>query len=188
MYFDIYIYVAVCIFCALRFVVIICFCLLFSSSRLMFYNILFMIVFLFFMSCFLFCALFVFALFLYISHFFVAFSLLSLYKSTDRCHRKETRLYSINNISYHILSKDFPSRLADTCYFSINFNRLNFRAVSAALYDFSYQELTDCSLSFIYIVFFSVPPQDLEFPLTSRVCEMVFEKEDLKIITQTIEK
>ena len=82
----IYIYVAVCMFRAVQYVVSlyasVCY---FLTTRLMFYNIIFLFVF-----CFLFCVFVLLCvLFLLV---YIAVSFLFLYKSTDHCHRLETQL------------------------------------------------------------------------------------------------
>ena len=84
----IYSYVAVCRFCAVLCLIIICFCLLFSNYWTCVFNILFMLAF-----CFLFVIFCVFVLlcvlFLLL---YIAVSFLFLYKSTNHCHRVETKM------------------------------------------------------------------------------------------------
>jgi len=90
----IYSYVAVCKCCAVSYLIITGFTLLFLITRFMFYNILFMFAFcfLFFISIFVFC---IFVLFLYCFMYYFSFCALSflfLYESIDHCYRSETQL------------------------------------------------------------------------------------------------
>jgi len=85
----VYSYVAVCRFCAVRYLII-CFSLLFSNCSTYVFNILFMFVF-----CFVFFVFyFEYSMFLYFIYCFslCAVSFVFLYKSSDHCHRVKTQL------------------------------------------------------------------------------------------------
>jgi hypothetical protein len=79
-------YVAVCMFCAVRCLNIICFSLLFSNYWTYVFDILFVCIFVFYIvySVFLYCLVHRFS--------FCVVPFLFLYKSTDRCHKVETQL------------------------------------------------------------------------------------------------
>jgi len=100
----IYIYVAVCRFCAVHCLIIICFCLLFSNYSLTFFLGMFSF------SCIL-CFLLFCVLFLLLH---TAASFLFLYKFTDHCHRLETHMQKIHKyhiISYHIVPYRISHRI-----------------------------------------------------------------------------
>jgi len=91
----IYSNVAVCGFCAVHWIVIICFPLLLYSYSIyfIFCNVLFMLCFLVLCVSFLFCLFCVFLLFCVLFLLlYVAVSFLFLYKFTDHCHRVEAKL------------------------------------------------------------------------------------------------
>jgi len=81
-----YIYVTICMFCAVRCVIVICLFLLLSNYSNCIFNIIFMFRFLVLYYCFFLCIL-CFVLFCVLFTFCISF--LFLYNSTDRCHRVE---------------------------------------------------------------------------------------------------
>ena len=107
----IYMYTAVCMFCAVRclFAYLSCY---FKITRLMFFNIL----------CvfgFLFCVFRVFiSLCLLLLLWQLAVPFVFLYKFTDRCHQVQTRLQSINIISYIVFIVSLYRKIA-FCTFSL---------------------------------------------------------------------
>ena len=86
-------YVAVCMFCAVRCVIIICCYLLFCNYLTCVFKYSSYVCFLVLYLRFLFCVMFLYC-FVYCFSFsiYIAVSLLFLYKSTDRCHQMETQL------------------------------------------------------------------------------------------------
>jgi hypothetical protein len=81
----VYICVSVCMFCAVRFLIIIYFFLLFSNYWTYFFNILFMYLFCIFIFC-VFNICYVLFRLLYIAVTFIL-----VHKSTNHCHRLETQ-------------------------------------------------------------------------------------------------
>jgi hypothetical protein len=91
----IYSNVAVCMFCAVRCVITICFYLLFANYWTCVFEYSLYVCFLFRVFCVfvLFCVLFL--------RLHIAVSLPSLYKLTDRCHRLEAQPHSINIVTHY---------------------------------------------------------------------------------------